>query len=227
MPSFDSHKQNDDIKQALQLSDRAQVKKDLAKIAPSRITESRCHVCVHPFRDWIELMLVRGLHYKTLADRVSPEVSRKSISNHHKEHMDLQDTAFRMLLEQEAQLQGLTEAEGVADIITNRGLLEVSVRQAFNDILNGVTTVEARDMTQMIKLLNDMDSRQQEFGLSEVRAQMQIFIQAIRDVCDQDTQNRIGERVGQLRRREQIPSAYEQLIAGPVVDADVVESIPF
>jgi hypothetical protein len=213
---------------ATQYDDRQQAKAVERRMAPERIYQSRCSVCNHPFRDWVELMLVRGMQYKTLADRVSPPLSRHAISNHHKEHMDLQDQAFRQIIETEAELQGTIHDEGVADLVTKRAVLEIAMRKGFEDILNDVTTVEPRDLIQISKVLADMDSHQYEVGLDELRSQVQLFIQAIKDVCDPETQGAIGLRVKELRKREGIIGAFEEEMTSPppvklITEATVVE----
>lgn len=194
---------------------RQQIEQKEKKIAPARIVESRCHVCQHPFRDWIELMLVKGMAHKTLAERVTPPVDRRSIGNHWKKHMDLQDAAFAHILEREAQLQGLDREEAIGDLVTKRGVLEIALRRGYQDILNGVTTVEPRDLIQITKLLADMDSHQQMVAVDELRAQVQIFIQAIKDTCDADVQNAIASRVKQLRSRENISQPMEKIMEEP------------
>lgn len=195
---------------ATQYQDRQEAKEVERRMAPERIYQSRCSVCNHPFRDWVELMLVKGMRYKTLADRVSPPLSRDAISNHYKKHMDLQDMAFVQIIEAEAELQGIIHDEGVADLVTKRSVLEIAMRKGFEDILNDVTTVEPRDLIQISKVLADMDSHQYEVGLDELRSQVQLFIQAIKDVCPPEMQGAIGQRVKELRQREGIIGAFEQ-----------------
>lgn len=209
--------------------DRAAVAKAERNIAPERIMVRRCHTCMHPFRDWLELMMIKGMPYKTLSERVTPPVGRNSLSTHHKEHMDLEDTALRLILEREAQLQGIDFDQGVDDIITKKGVLEVALRKGYNDILSGVATVEPRDLVQIAKLLAEMESNQQQIGLDELRAQVQIFIQAIKDVCDPDTQQAIASRVKQLRGREGVQKKIENAMDEPVAEipeATVVEEEP-
>lgn len=209
-------KSNDAMKAAAQQEGREAVVRQTRNASPERISNAQCHVCQHPFRDWIETMLVRGMAFKTLGDRVSPKVDRRSVSNHYKNHMDLQDAALIAILEKEAELEGRNQEEGVHDQITKRSVLEVAMRKGFDDVLNGVTTVEPRDLIQMVKILGEMDSHQSQVGLDEMRAQVQIFIQAIKDVCDQDTQNAIAARVKALRTRENIDTQMERVMAEPV-----------
>jgi hypothetical protein len=224
----------------LQQEDRAELAKVEANMAPARISQSRCHVCQHPYRDWIETMLVRGMSYKGIQDRVPPpansdydRVDRRSISNHYKNHMDLQDAALRSIIESEAKLQGINQDEGVADAVTKRAVLEVALRKGYQDIINGVTTVEPRDLIQISKVLADMDTHQYQMGLDELRAQVQIFINAIKNVCQrhpegEEFQNSIAVEVKRLRQREgvaaQVEKVMEELPPGEqIVDAELVE----
>jgi hypothetical protein len=216
-------KLSDNFSKELAQKGREKAKAIQAGTAPERITESRCSVCTHPYRDWIEIMLVKGMPYATLADRANPKLNRKSISNHYNKHMDLQDAALRAILEQEAKLQGLNIEEGITDIITKRGVLEVMVRKGFEDVQSGVTTVEPRDMVQITKLLAEMDVQQYQVGMDEMRAQMQIFITAIKDVCDSETQAAIGQRVKALRKKDGYTAEIEEAMENRVIEAEVVE----
>lgn len=208
----------------MQREDREALQKAEMQMAPQRIFEPRCDTCQHPYRDFIETMLIKGHPYKTIADRVNPPVDRRSISNHYKNHMDLQDAALRSILEEEAKIQGRNFEEGVQDAITKRAVLEIALRKGYEDIVNGITTVEPRDLIQIAKTLGDMDSHQHAVGLDELRSQVQIFIQAIKDVCDVDTQAAIGQRVKQLRTREGVDNQIEKVMHQPAIaEASVVE----
>ena len=206
---------------------REEVQIELDRHAPPRIFEPRCSVCKHPHRNWIESILVRGnISYKGLAERVTPSLDRRSISHHYKHHMDLQDAALVAIIEEEARLEGRNLDEDLRGAITKRGALEVALRKAYEDIVNGVTTVEPRDMIQIAKLLGDLDSNAYQTGLDELRSQVQIFIQAIKDVCDADTQAAIAKRVAQLRKRENIESQFEKVMdPGTPPVAEIPEAV--
>lgn len=191
----------------------------------------QCHVCQHPFRDWIEAMLVKGFTYKGLQDRVPPaegqnKLDRRSISNHHRNHMDLRDAAMVAIIEREANLQSIDREDGIGDIVTKRGVLEVMLRKGYEDILNNTTTVEPRDLIQLTKLLAEMDTHSGQVGLDEARAQVQLFIQAIKDVCDLDTQAAIAAQVKKLRGRENIDTNFEEMVAPvPALVTGTVEDL--
>lgn len=193
------------------------------RIAPPRIFEPRCSVCKHPHRDWIESVLIRGsVSYKGLAERITPKLDRRSISYHYKHHMDLQDAALVAILEEEAKIEGRNLDEDLRGAITKRGALEVAMRKGYEDIVNGVTTVEPRDLIQLVKILGEMDSNAYQTGMDEMRSQVQIFIQAIKEVTDRDTQAKIAARVKQLRKRENIDGQIEKAMDPGVPSAELV-----
>jgi hypothetical protein len=139
------------------------------------------------------------LSYKALAERVTPKLDRRSISHHYKNHMDLQDAALVAIIEEEAQIEGRNRDDDLRGAITKRGALEVALVKGYEDIVNGVTTVEPRDLIQIAKVLGDMDSNAYQTGLDEMRMQVQIFIQAIKDVAPPGVQKDIVERIKVLR----------------------------
>lgn len=218
-------KGSEDFKKELQQGHRAEVAKREENIAPERIVVKQCGICMHPFRNWIEAMLIKGMAYKTIADRVSPQVDRRSVSLHYKKHMDLQDAALRIIIEDEARLQGIDYENGIQDAITKRGVLEVMVRKGFEDVLSGTTTVEPRDLIQIAKLLAEMDQHQHAVGLEEYRNQVAIFIRAIRAVCDPETQDAISREVAKLRKGEGVSAEIERALDDPKPELDEDEEV--
>jgi hypothetical protein len=224
VPRGQRQKLSSEMQHDAQVEDRQEIVKRDSIIAPARIHVPQCNICSHTSRDFIEMMLVRGQSYKGIADRVNPKVDRRSVSHHYKNHMDLQDMAIRRIIEEEAKLQGKDQEEGVNDIITKRSVLEVALRKGYEDILNGVTTVEPRDLIQITKLLAEMDTDQYHVGMDEMRSQVAIFIRAIKDICDLDVQGAIAQRVKELRTHEGLDTAVENAMnPPPVIEASVAE----
>lgn len=189
---------------------------------PSQIVEPRCGVCQHDYRSFIETLLVKGISYKKIEETVSPKVSRQSISNHHKKHMDLQDAALRALLEREAEIQGINHEEGVMDIITTRGALEVALRRGYEGLVDRTSKVEPRDLIQIVRVLADMDEGREQASLEAARMQVNIFMEAIKQVVPKDYWPLISEKVAELRDSEPLFTGYKGT-SDIVVDAEVVQ----
>ncbi len=178
---------------------RAALEKVSSQGAPPVPFESRCHVCTSPHRKFIEGLLVSGQHsYVWIQENVpGPEgrkIDRRSIANHANKHMGYQDAAIRAILEEEARQAAQSYEEGVRGAITHRGVLEVALRRAYQDILDGVSTVEPRDMVQIITTLQKMDQERETVAVNELRAQVQAFIAAIKAETSPEQWERIFER---------------------------------
>ena len=189
---------------------------------PSQIVEPRCGVCQHDYRSFIEMLLVKGASYKSIEERITPKVSRQSISNHYKKHMDLQDAALRALLEREAEIQGYNHEEGVTDLITARGALEVALRRGYEGLVDKTAKVEPRDLIQIVRVLADMDEGREQVSLEAARMQVEIFMEAIRQVVPQEYWSQIGEKVAELRSEDPQFVSYRGQNE-IVVEAEVVE----
>lgn len=224
MPKFDRDRSNNGgMGEELVALERAEVQKRLDKIKPPRINEPRCLVCTHEQRDFIEFSLVQGASYSSIANRVDPTVDRRSVSNHHKKHMDLQDAVLIGIIEKEFDKVADQNSEYVEDMITQRGVLEVALRKGFEDLRNGVTTVEPKDIIQIVKLMADMDSHATEQSAAEAQASISIFMEAIRSVVTPEQVSLIGQKVGELRQQKEIRTKFENQLLPGTVDGELVE----
>jgi hypothetical protein len=181
--------------------------KDIAvKSRPPQIFEPRCNCCTSPHRQFIEGLLVKGANYVWISDNVpgqdGDKIDRRSVSNHAKKHMAYQDAAIRAVLEEEANVASQNYEEGVRGAVTHRGVLEVALRKAYEDIVSGATIVEARDMIQLINTLQKMDEQTEQVAVNELRAQVQAFVEAIRSETDPDTWDRIFRRMKSIMSSE-------------------------
>jgi hypothetical protein len=192
---------------------------------PPIISEPKCHACQSDHRLWIERQLVKGTAYVAIArslpipeDQV--ENMRRSISNHFRKHMALEQASVRALMEEEAQLLGQNVEEGVRGAFSNRAALDILIRKAFEDALNGVTTVEPKDLIQMMKLHADMSTESGSTATEEAKTAIRIFMLAIQNVLlksdlvdrehGQEILVAINSEVVQLREEESIDMEMER-----------------
>jgi hypothetical protein len=224
-----------DLEKAWQQEDRFEIEERMRKIAPPVRTEPRCRVCTHPHRQWIEAMLMRGHSNRAIAESVpvaegERPLHKNTLKTHYQNHMALDEAAIRAILEEEANLSAQNFEEGVRGAITKRGVLEVMLRKGYEDVIAGITTVEPKDLIQIAKLVAEMDTNVNAAAVEEAKAQINIFMQAIHDVCDEETRKAIGERVARLRKGESIEAKLEKAIMPPppeeeeIEDAEVVEA---
>jgi hypothetical protein len=186
-----------ELEQKWTQEDRAALAAAEAAVAPPIVAVATCHVCQSPHRDWIERKLVQGHNYKSIAESIPDgSVSRKSIANHYKEHLAVDARAMRALLEEEASNLGQNVEEGVRGALTLRGMTEVLIRKAFHDAQDGLTTVEPRDMIQMIKLLNELNSSSGTAAVEEARLAIELFKEALQNVLLKGEQDVVEREQG-------------------------------
>lgn len=217
---------------------------EIERHRPPQIVVAQCHVCSGPFaihRLWIERMVVMAYSYSEIARQIPSDpatgksLDRRSISTHARYHMRVEDAAARALLEEEADLLKQNVEEGIQGAMTTRGVLRVLVQKAYVDAQNDVTTVEPRDMIQMIKLLNDLETNTSTAEVEEAKTAVLLFSKAIKNVAaarrDDSLLVEIRDEIQRLRQLEEVDGAYEDHIVPPrlvglpggIPDATVVE----
>lgn len=206
-----------DLKKRWEQNDREELQAAEQQAAPPRITVPQCHVCTSPFRDFIEEALVRGHSYSRIASQVPPDdkgkrIDRRSISGHLKEHMDLQRMAIREELEEEARAAQQNIETGALGAKTDRGILKVLVSKGFEDVIRGVSTVEPKDLIQMIKLLNELNSNASTARAEENEIALRTFVRAIESVCDTATIERIVAEAERIRNLDDVEFEMEGII---------------
>lgn len=214
------------LEKKYQDSNRLALEEAEASMAPPVITVPQCHVCTSERRLWIERQLLRGRSYAAIANSLPPEVlpggetrkiERRSIAHHSKEHMPLDSAVVRAVLEEEADLVGQNWEEGVRGAFTNRGALNTLIRKAFDDAMNNVTTVEPRDLIQMVKLYNEMASNTGVAAEEEAKTAVRLFMESIQNVVADMLDPELGEEfkraivteVKRLRTRDEIDMEVE------------------
>lgn len=216
---------------------RAEMKEYVKKITPI-IAEPRCAVCQHKDRAYLEYMIAHGVAYSAIANRVESSIEgsldsfRRSLSNHAKKHMALDDAVTRAILEEEAALIGQNYEDSVRGAITHRGMLEVLARKAYSDVINGVSTVEPKDMIQMVKLLREMESDTANTSVETYKVQVAIFEEAIKNVCaelpnGQEILQMLVDEIRHLRTKEEfndtIEEGFRRVGIPEYVDAQVID----
>ena len=208
--------------------DRSELDKQIK--APPIISEPKCHVCQNDHRDWIERQLVTGKSYMSIAKSLPLEEGgvdsmRRSISNHWRSHMNLEGAAVRAIMEEEAQLLGQNVDEGVKGAYNHRAALEILARKGFEDAINNVTTVEPKDLIQLIKLHGELSTESGSTAVEEAKVAIRIFMLAIQNVMlksdlidrekGQELMVAINDEVVALREEESIDLEMEKNLMIP------------
>ena len=89
---------------------------------------------------------------------------------------------MRLVLNEEADLMGQNYQEGIRGAFTMRGALDVMIRKAYQDAIDNLTTIEPKDIIQMMKLHAEMNEGSGAAAEEEAKLVIGIFKEAIQNV---------------------------------------------
>lgn len=192
MPSFDKAKKSP-------RGNNGNGSKFPARITDTQVTEPRCHVCSHPKRSLIDRYLARGDSFSELS-RVFG-IDRRGLSNHYRNHLNLEDAAIAAIIEREAVLLNEDFQEGVRGILARRVYLETALKKAQEALLNNEVVPDARDTVAIIEKLDKMESETTEAAITEMRIELAAYIQAMKENVPSDLWDTIFIRTKDLAER--------------------------
>jgi len=206
--------------------------KGLIKPRP-QIVEPRCKVCQHAYRNIIDRMLVLGVSYNQIELEFASEgdnpVHRKNLSNHHKKHMTYEDRAIREVLEEEAKRIVENVDELKTTLVTSRGFMQTMLMKSYTMMMDGTLKTEARDVIQMINLMEKMNEDSATIEKEELMREFNLFAKAVKNIVPSEMWNLIVQELQRLNSLDKsIVSAHvipknELPSAERVLDAEEVE----
>jgi hypothetical protein len=141
-------------------------------------------------------MLAMGTSYSEL-ERVF-DIDRRSISNHDKNHLNIEDAAIRRIIEDEAIQARESMEDGIRGAVARRVYLESVVKKAQEALLNDETEIEIRDAIAAIEKLDKLDATTSEVQIEEMRTQFHAFMQAVKEIVEEELWDQIRHRTSAL-----------------------------
>lgn len=210
------------LKKKWEQGDRIALEEKSQMSAPPEISIGQCHVCQSPHREWIENAIMKGTSYARIAQKITDEkgepLDRRSVSSHYRKgHMNLQREEIRAELEEEAALLKQNVDDGTLGAKTDRGILKVLVSKGFDDVITGVSSVEPKDLIQIIKLLNELNSNVESSRASENEVSLRTFVRAIENVLGDKPEliRGIVEEAERIRKLDDVDFAMEGILIHP------------
>ncbi len=220
-----------DLKAQWENQDREEIEARERHLAPPPITVPQCTVCNHPYRPWVERALVKAHSYAMIARMTPPDendrkLSSDAIRRHAREHMPIESTRIRMEQESAADMMQQNYDTGIRGAFTNRGALDVLIRKAYEDALSGVTTVEPKDLIQMIKLQNDMEVEDSSEQAEQTKLAMLTFARAMQNILPEEQLHAVVAEAERLRSLDDVDLVMQGMLPPPklkVIEATVEE----
>ncbi len=170
-----------------------------AKVPDAQVDEPRCHVCQHKKRHLIDKQLVKGTKFAEIGRIFG--IDRRSVSNHYRNHLNLEDAAMTRIIEREAAIIGEDFEEGVQGVLARRVYLETALKKAQEALLNEDITVEPKDAVAIIEKLDKMESESSEAIIAQMKIELAAYIQAMKEVVPGEMWINIQERMKELVQR--------------------------
>lgn len=165
------------------------------------ITEPRCKVCMSAHRAEIEILVARGYSYNSIERQVSGlggDLSAKSIERHSKRHMDIEQGAYRTIMERQAKELSEIEGEGAMRIVSGKAWLDIFIQKATDTLIAGEMEIEAKDVVKAIELRQAMEEQGFDLFQEQVMIQLKALIQAFKEMLAPEIARQIGERAKQI-----------------------------
>lgn len=194
-----------------------------------RLPEHRCRVCQDPeSRARVNRLLAFGMKSSEIVEHVGDLNERRSknnqitywsITRHAERHFNIQDpanAAYRRILERRKAQLADEFADGVETLLTGMGYLDVVAHKGFENLMDEGTVV---DFETGLKAQLKLEEMQRDGAVEEQIAQMRrdvsLLQQAVRDVVPENLLAEISSRIDELRG-----TVRDDTIDAEVVDDD-------
>lgn len=175
------------------------------------ITEKRCSVCTSPHRASIDKMLVISTPY-TEIQRVFG-IDRRSVSNHDKKHLNINDAAVREIVRKKAEEAQENVEQGVSSKVNRRAYMEIAVQKSMEQILDGTLLITPKEAVAIIEKMDRDDELDSAVAVDELYRQFNAFMSALRELVDPDVQHQVFART-------------KEILGGDTIDAVEVQELP-
>jgi hypothetical protein len=163
--------------------------------------ESRCHVCQSNLRRVIDQMGAAGFRPVFIANEVqdvAPELSRKSIERHLKNHVNYENKALQTILHERAKEEGIMTNMARNNILTRQAVLDQFVAQTWKRVSMPEAKIPYEVGLKAIELQEMMEQKQETNVVETVTRQLAAIIQAIREVVPPEFHEDLARRAEHL-----------------------------
>lgn len=213
----------------------AEVSREVARIQEEHVPvlpTGRCRVCQHPeSRQKVNLLLGYGLgptEVLKFVDDINEKRSKNnkitldSIRNHKQRHFNVQaptQAAFRRILEKRKAQLSEEFGDASASLLTGMAYLDVVAMKGWQHLIDEDTTV---DYETGLKAILQLEHMQREGAVEEQIAQMRrdvsLIQQAVKDVVPENYLREITERIDELTGKAATRNEDNEIIDAEVVD---------
>lgn len=185
------------------------------------IVEPRCSICKSRFRRTMDQLLVMGVPFSEISRQFESEgINRRSLSNHKRKHLSIEQAAIRQVIEEKARQIGEDVDNTKRSLLTRRGYMEVAMMKSYQSILDGTVVPEPRDVLGMIAMMEKMEKDTSSAQVDEMMRDFNAFTQAVKEIVGDNQYDLILNRFKGLLEQERMVA--EKFLDNP----QVMETLP-
>lgn len=131
------------------------------------------------------------------------KITYSSIRVHQKRHLPFDKLAIREIVERRALEQGKSILNGTGRLLTSEAFYETIAQKAFTRLVEGEAVPSLLEGMRAVQLLHNLE-READASLSmtEVLAELNMILGAVREVCSDEQMEKIVTRIDQLKNSE-------------------------
>lgn len=191
------------------------------------VSDPRCHVCASKHRAQIDREILLGHAYATLARRYQEDygddsITRRSVMNHAKKHMTLEDAALREIIEQRYDEDKGNVSEAVGIILGQKSMLQTLMYKGYKSALSGETKIEVKDWLTIVSELKRLIVSESDLETEELKHDFQYFLESVKETVSIDDYEKIAVRFNE-KRDGQRPKVLAELIDMKSLDPEVTD----
>lgn len=228
----------------------AEVNREVAAIRAStdRTPEPRCRVCQDPeSRQRVNRLLAYGMRIGEIEGLVedlnakrprNAQITYWSLRNHAERHFNVQDptnAAFRRILERRKNQLADEVGDAAGSLLTGMAYLDIVAQKGFENLVDETTTVDYETgLKAMLKLEEMQRDGAVEEQIAEMRRDVSILQQAVKDVVPPSLMSEIAARIDELKGTTRDDYVDAELVEDdddddigydPVLSADANDSL--
>ena len=187
-----------------------------------------CRICADPeARRRVNVLLSHGLAIPEVLANITDinaklkknkQIKYWSVQNHRANHFNVQEPAkeaYRRILERRRDEEAELLGEGVSNILTARGYLEIIASKGFEDLIKPERAVPFETgLNAQLKLEEMLKADQDQAVMASMRRDVALIQQAIVDTLSEDQMRAISKRLDELRGV--VPE--DNVIEGQIID---------
>lgn len=169
------------------------------------VSSGRCKVCQSKWRPNVDMMLIRGFSVRKIAESLQgagEDISYRSVQRHKESHLNLENSAYRAIIDKHAEEYEKANAENEIRIISGKAYLDVFIQKGWDQLIYEDLSLDPKDIIKAIELREELMSGGYSVLEEKMMLQVKSMIQAIREIVPTEYHAAVAARAKEIAQGE-------------------------